>query len=111
MAFTRKDRFVAVEHTTEAPSSIAYSSDVSRYSVRLAFTIHALNGVDVMSCDLENAYLNVLFCEKIWFEGGTKYGENKGKVLIVVRAFYGLKSVGSPWRAAIALVLKDLHFL
>ena len=49
MDFTRKARFVAGGHTTEAPSSITYSSFVSRDSVRLAFTITALNGVGVMS--------------------------------------------------------------
>ena len=32
-------------------------------------------------------------------------------MLIVVRALYGLKSVGSSWRAALAKVLKDLDFV
>ena len=58
MDFTRKARFVAGGHTTEAPSSITYSSAVSRESVRIGFLIAALNGVDIMSCNLENAYLN-----------------------------------------------------
>jgi hypothetical protein len=30
--------------------------------------------------------------EKIWFEGGLECGEDKGKVLIVIRPLYGLKS-------------------
>jgi hypothetical protein len=30
----------------------------------------ALNGLDVMACDLENAYLNAPCEEKIWFKGG-----------------------------------------
>ena len=86
---------MAEGHTKEAPSPIEYSSVVSRDNVRLAFTIAALNGVDVMSCDLEDAYLNAMCHAKIWFEGGTKCGEDKGKVLIVVRASNGLKSAGS----------------
>ena len=49
-----------------------YSSVVSRDSVRLASIIAALNDVDVISCDLENAYMNAMCHEKIWFEGGTK---------------------------------------
>ena len=84
---------------------------MSRDSVRLVFTIVDLKGVDVMSCDLENAYLNLMCREKIWFEGGTKCGEDKGKVLIVVGAFYGLKSTGLSWRAALVQVLKDLDFV
>ena len=111
MDFTRKAWFVTGGHTTKDPSSIAYSSVVSRDSVRLAFTITSLNGVDVMPCDLENAYLNVMCCENIWFEGGTECGEDKGKFLIVVRALYGLKSAGSSWCAALAQVLKELDFV
>ena len=94
MDFTRKARFVVGGFTTEASSSITYSSVVSRESVRLAFMIAALNDVDVMSCDLENAYLNTMCRKKIWFEVRTKCGEDKDKVLIVVRAFYGIKSAG-----------------
>jgi Reverse transcriptase (RNA-dependent DNA polymerase) len=70
----------------------------------------ALNGVDIMSCDLENAYLNAPCKEKIWFEGGTKCGEDKGRVLVVVRALYGLWSAGASWRTALAEVLADLEF-
>ena len=58
---------------------------MSRDSVRLAFTIAAFNGVDVMSCDLENVYVNAMYRENTWFEGRTECGEDKGKVLIVVR--------------------------
>ena len=58
MDFTRKARFVAGGHTTEAPSSLTYSSVVSRDSIRIAFLVAALNNLDIMSCDLENAYLN-----------------------------------------------------
>ena len=47
--FTRKARFVAGGHTKEAPSAITYSSVVLRDSVRLAFMIAALNGLDIMS--------------------------------------------------------------
>ena len=49
--------------------------------------------------------------EKIWFEGRTECGEDKGKVLIVVMALYGLKYVGYSWRAALSQVLKDLDFV
>jgi hypothetical protein len=56
MDFTRKARFVAGGHMTMmAPSSMTYSSIVSRDSIRLAFLIAALNDLDIMSCDLENA--------------------------------------------------------
>ena len=110
MDFTRKSRFVAGGHTTEAPSSITCSSVVSRNSVWLAFMIAALNGLDIMSCDLENTYLNATNREKIWSEGGIECGEDKGKVLVVVRDIYGRKSTGLAWRAALAESLVQLGF-
>ena len=73
--FTRKARFVAGGHTKEAPPAITYSRVVLRDSVRLAFMLTALNGLDIVSCDLENAYLNATNREKIWFEGGIECGE------------------------------------
>ena len=77
MTFDRKCRFVAGGHTTEAPASMTYSSVVSRDSVRLGFLLAALNGVDMLACDLENAYLNAPCREKIWFEGGRECGEDQ----------------------------------
>ena len=84
---------------------------MSRESVRLAFTIAALNGVDVMSFNLEKAHLNTMCCKKNWFKGGTKCGEDKGKGSIVVRALYGIKYAGLFWHAALTQVLKDLDFV
>jgi hypothetical protein len=110
MDFSRKARFVAGGHTTDTPASMTYSSVVSRESVRLGFLIAALNGVDIMSCDLQNAYLNAECREKIWFEGGIECGEDRGKILVVVRALYGLKSAGASWRSALAQLLQDLGY-
>jgi Reverse transcriptase (RNA-dependent DNA polymerase) len=110
MDFTRKARFVAGGHTTTAPTSMTYSSVVSRDSVRLAFLIAALNDLDIMSCDLENAYLNAPCREKIWFEGGIECGEDQGKVCVVVRSLYGLKSAGAAFRSSLAQIIQDLGY-
>ena len=56
MDFTRKARFVAGGHMTDAPLSITYSSVVSRESVKIAFLIAALNNLEIMSCDIGNVY-------------------------------------------------------
>jgi hypothetical protein len=74
MDLTRKARFVAGGHTTETPTSITYSSVVSHDSVRIAFLIAALNDVDIMACDVSNAYLNAPCREKIWFVAGPEFG-------------------------------------
>ncbi|KAI2494181.1 Reverse transcriptase (RNA-dependent DNA polymerase) [Fragilaria crotonensis] len=113
MDFTRKARFVAGGHTTDTPSSITYSSMVSRDSMRLVFHIAGLNDLDVLAGDVTNAYhhLNAKCREKIcWFEGGIETGEDRGKVLIITRALYGLKSSGAAWQADLAATLRDLKF-
>jgi hypothetical protein len=111
MDFTRKARFCAGGHTTDTPAAMTYSSVVSRDSVRIGFMLAALNGLDVMACDLENAYLNAPCVEKIWFEGGLECGSDKGKVCVVVRALYSLKSAGASWRATLAQALRDIGFV
>ena len=43
-------------------------------------------------------------------EGSLECEEDKGKVLIVVRALYGLKSAGASWRSALVEVLMSIGF-
>jgi Reverse transcriptase (RNA-dependent DNA polymerase) len=110
MDFSRKARFVAGGHMTVTPASITYSSVVSRDSVRLAFLIAALNDLDILSCDIGNAYLNAPCREKIWFEAGKECGEDAGKAMILKQALYGLKSAGASWRAMFSSSIVELGF-
>ena len=105
--FTRKARFVAGGHVTDPPAAITYSSVVSRDSVRLALTIASLNDLDLFACDVESAYLCADCLEKVWCVAGSEFGSDKGKVLLIVRALYGLKSSGAAWRAMLAKVLRE----
>ena len=55
--------------------------------------------------------MNAKCHEKIWFEGGLKCGKDvRQKFCIVIRALYGLKSVGASWYAELAQVLRDLGY-
>jgi hypothetical protein len=98
--FTWKARFVAGGHMTEAPNLLTYSSIVLRESVKIAFLVAALNNLDVMSCDIGNAYLNAPCRERIRFTVGAKCGPKlQGCICKLVRALYGLKSSGVAWCA------------
>ena len=111
MDLTRKARFVAGGHTTETPDVGIYSSVVSRDSIRIAFTIAALNDLEVLACDVGNAYLNAPCREKIWFVAGAEFGDRQGQVVKIVRALYGLKSSGAAWRQMLKdMVEGDLKF-
>ena len=87
---------------TEAPAAMTYSSVVSRESVRLAYLIAALHDLELTSADISNAYLHAPCKEKIWFQAGAECGEHRGKVMIVTRALYGLKSAGASWRSMLS---------
>ena len=93
--FCRKARMVAGGHMTDAPSSITYSSVVSRDSVRIAFLYAALNDLKVYACDIQNAYLTAHCREKIWCRAGPEFGDKEGQIMIIVRALYCLKSSGA----------------
>jgi hypothetical protein len=108
--FTRKARLVAGGHTTDAPSSLTYSSVVSRDSVRIAFLIAALNDLDIMCADVGNAYLNAPCKEKIWTVAGIEFGSEAGSTMIIVRALYGLKTSGASWAAMLAESLASMGY-
>ena len=91
-------------------SIIAYSSVVSRDSVRMALTIAGLNGLQVMACDIQNAYLTADCREKIWTFAGPEFGSEAGTILIVRKALYGLKSAGAAFRSLLADALADIGY-
>ena len=107
----RKAQMVAGGHTTEAPSSITYSSVVSRESVLISLTIAALNNLDVLACGIQNAYLTAQCREKISTRTGPEFGSKSEFIMIVVHALYGLKSSGAAFCALLAETLYDLGYL
>jgi hypothetical protein len=109
--FTQKARFVAGGHVTEPPTSITYSSVVARDSICIAFLITALNDLDILSADIGNAYLNAYTKEKVHTTYGPEFGpQHLGRIAIIQRALYGLKSSGAAWRAHFAGTLQDMGF-
>lgn len=112
MDFTRKARLVARGDQTDTPSTLIYSSVVSRESVRIAFLIAALNDIDLMMFDVGNAYLNAATTEKLYTIAGKEFGpDEEGKIMIIRRALYGLKSSGAAYRAHFAATLTELNFV
>jgi hypothetical protein len=108
--FRRKARLVADGHKTETPSSVTYSSVVSRDSVRLCLLLAALNDLDILSGDIENAYLTAPCREKCWTRGGKEFGSDQGKVFISKQALYGLKSSGAAFRSFLAETLDGMGY-
>lgn len=110
--FTRKARFVANgNQTADISPALTYSSVVSRESVRIAFLHAALNDLDVLGCDVSNAYLNAPCREKIWVRAGPEFGTDQGSVMLIRKALYGLKSAGKSWRTMLSETLGALGWV
>ncbi len=92
---------------TDLPTTLAYSIIVSWNSVRIAFLIAALNGINISSCDIGNVYLNAALREKVYMTVGP---ELIGQHVLIVRALYGLKSSGTAWHSHLANTLHHMGF-
>ena len=106
----RKARFVADGSRTDVSNVPTYASVVSRESVRIAFTLAALNGLDILAADCEGAYLNAPSGEKLYTICGAEFGELKGRFALITRALYGSKSASCSWRRVISSVIEALGF-
>ena len=93
------------------PNTLTYASVVSRNSVRSALTIADLNGLDILSCDIKNAYLTAECLEKIWTCAGPDFGSESGTIMIVRMALYVLKSSSAEFCAHLDETLNGIGFL
>ena len=94
------------------PSELTYASVVSRDLVRIVLTVAALDGLRIMACDIQKAYLTADCRERIWTRSGPKFGSEAGTIfLLVKKALYGLKSAGAAFRALLAERLYDIGYV
>ena len=107
--FRRKARYVSGSHTTETPAALAYASFVSQDSVRIALTLAAFNGLDVLAFDIPNSYFTAQCREKIWTVAGPEFGSDIGKISIIKMDRYDLKSSGAAFSSLLAETLHELN--
>ena len=91
--------------------ALTYSSVVSRDSVRTAPLAASLNELEVLACDIQNAYLTADCRETIYIIAGPEFGSEEGNIMVIRKALYGLKSSGAAFRAHLAETLYDLSYL
>ena len=84
---TRKAWYVARGHQTDEPKETTYSSIVSHDSICITFTLATLNGLNILSTDVQNAYLNAPTNEKVYTVAGLEFRANKaGQPVLIVWA-------------------------
>jgi len=107
----RKARLVANGNTTELPTESTFSTVVTRESVRIFFLLAALNDVEVLSADIQNAYISAPTKERRFARCKLEFGAaNTGRPVLIVRALYGMRTSGKAFREHLASTLRDLKF-
>ena len=79
--------------------------------VCIALTLAVLNVLDVLACDIQNAYLTAQFRENIWKVAGPEFGSDIGKIFIIKMDLYGLKSSGAAFCSLLAETLHELNYV
>ena len=77
--FIRKARLVVKFHETEYVTKWdTYSLVVSQDSLRITLLYAALNELDILTCDIFNAYLEASCGEKLWNVAGKEFSSLDG---------------------------------
>lgn len=76
---------------TETPSTLTYSSVMSRDSVCIALLVAELNDLCLLSFDIQNAYLTLDYCKHIYTIAGPEFGSEAGSIMVIRKALYGLR--------------------
>jgi hypothetical protein len=91
-----KARFVAGGHLTTETVESVYSGVVSIRGLCLVMLLNELNGLEIYTADVGNAYLEAYTREKVAFVAGPEFKPFGlyGNVLIIEKALYGLHASG-----------------
>jgi hypothetical protein len=109
---TRKVRLVLNGAKHKVPKEMTFSSVVSRERVRITFTLVALNGLDILAADIQNAYLSAFTEERLYVVAGLEFPPDlRGRPAKIVRALYGIKLSGERFRGHHAASLRDIGYM
>ena len=96
---------------TDPPAQDVYSGVVGMDTVRLAFAVGEMQGLEVCACDISTAFLYGKTKEKVYIVAGPEFGpEWEGKRLIVQGNWYGLKSAAATYHSVASAVLRRMGF-
>jgi len=104
-------RCVAGGHMTSDLEDDMYSGVVNLETVRIAFVAAALMELQVIAADIGSAYLNAFTSEKVYTIAGPEFGPLKGRLMIFVKAVYGLKGSAAFWHQKLADNLLEMGFV
>ena len=63
--------------------------------MHIAFLVAALNDLNILAYNIQNAYLTADCREKIYIITGLEFGSEASSIMLVKKVLYGLKSSGA----------------
>ncbi len=107
----RKARLVASGDRTDLIGEDMYSGVVAMETVRVGFFLGELNHLTCCAGDVGNAYLYSKTREKVYIVAGPEFGkELEGKILVIDKALYGLRSSAARFHEHLSVTLIQLGF-
>ena len=80
-------------------------------SVCIAFTYATMNGIELCTSDIRNAYLQAPSPQNYYIVCGPEFGiENLGKYVLVWRALYGGKYAGKYFRNHLLSCMRHFYY-
>jgi Reverse transcriptase (RNA-dependent DNA polymerase) len=101
---------VANRCLTDVPLESVYSSIVSLRGICILVFLAELNQLELWTTDIGNAQLKATTSKKVYIIAGSEFGDQKGHVLVINKALYGLQTLGKCWHEQLANCLRDLGF-
>ena len=110
--FTWKASWVLDGHKTPNPVVSTCAGVVSRGSVHIEFTYEVINRIEVLTSDIQNAYLQAPSSQKDYIIYETEFGiERIGRIALTQKALYSGKSAGKDFRNHLRSCMKHLNLV
>ena len=107
----RKARLVTGGNWTDLADQDVYSRVMSIKAICIALFLAELNKMPICAMDIGNVFLHRLTKEKIYTKAGPEFGpEIEGRMLVVYKSLYRLKTSAARWHKALADMLVALGF-
>ena len=96
---------------TDPATEDVYSGVVDMKTVRIVFVVARNNGLMIVAGDVGNAFLYGITKECVYIKAGPEFGpELCGKILIIYKALYGLKSSSARFHEHLSATLKKMGY-
>ena len=107
----RKARMVAGGHVIESSMFTNYSSVVQTRTIRILETIATNKGLKLITGDIGNAFIHDNTKEELYSRAGPEFGDQKGCLIEIKKALYGLSTSARQWNLALGEAIRNMGFI